>query len=63
MVSGMDPEKHEPGFRSVASATAAPASINLRAGAYGSRSANAVNGNNVATTFFSAIRRMPSSLT
>ena len=36
IVRGIEPEKQLPGLRSVANATAAPASINLRAGAKGS---------------------------
>jgi len=36
MVSGMEPEKQDPGLRSVAKATAPLASIILRAGANGS---------------------------
>ena len=63
MVRGMDPEKQDPGFRSVASATAHPASMNLRAGAYYSLSANAVSGSNVATVPASAMALMPASLT
>ncbi len=63
MVRGIEPEKQLPGLRSVASATAAPSSINFLAGAKGSFRAKAVSGSSVATVPFSAMRLTPSSLT